>query len=65
MAVQQNKKSPSKRGMHRSHSALSTPAVSIEAKSGETHSRHRISRDGFYRGKKVLQTKADAAAAEE
>jgi hypothetical protein len=33
--------------------------VSIDSKSGETHSRHRISRDGFYRGRKVLQTKAD------
>jgi large subunit ribosomal protein L32 len=51
--------------MHRSHSALSAPAVSVDAKSGETHSRHRISRDGFYRGKKVLKTKADEAAADE
>ncbi|MEG1736311.1 MAG: 50S ribosomal protein L32, partial [Comamonas sp.] len=25
MAVQQNKKSPSKRGMHRSHNALNVP----------------------------------------
>jgi large subunit ribosomal protein L32 len=50
--------------MHRSHSALAAPAVSIDAKSGETHSRHRISRDGFYRGRKVLQTKADIAASE-
>jgi large subunit ribosomal protein L32 len=51
--------------MHRSHSALDTPAVSIDSKSGESHARHRISRDGFYRGRKVLQTKADAAAADE
>jgi large subunit ribosomal protein L32 len=65
MAVQKSRKSPSKRGMHRSHSALAVPAISIDAKSGETHSRHRISRDGFYRGKQVLQTKADAEAAEE
>ena len=62
MAVQKSRKTPSKRGMHRSHSALPLPAVSIDAKSGETHSRHRISREGFYRGRKVLQTKADAAA---
>jgi large subunit ribosomal protein L32 len=48
--------------MHRSHSALAAPAVSIDSKSGETHSRHRISRDGFYRGKKVLKTKADVEA---
>ena len=65
MAVQKSRKTPSKRGMHRSHSGLATPAVSIEAKSGETHSRHRISRAGYYRGRKVLTTKADAADAEE
>lgn len=65
MAVQKSRKTPSKRGMHRSHSALDTPAVSIDSKSGESHARHRISRDGFYRGRKVLQTKADAAAADE
>jgi large subunit ribosomal protein L32 len=51
--------------MHRSHSALDSPAVSIDAKSGETHLRHRISRDGYYRGRKVLETKADAAATDE
>jgi large subunit ribosomal protein L32 len=51
--------------MHRSHAALDKPAVSIEAKSGETHLRHRISRDGYYRGRKVIETKADAAASEE
>ena len=62
MAVQKSRKTPSKRGMHRSHSVLAAPAVSIDSKSGETHSRHRISRDGFYRGKKVLKTKADVEA---
>src|SRR6266850_2316845 len=30
MAVQQNKKSPSRRGMHRSHDHLTAPAVAIE-----------------------------------
>jgi len=65
MAVQKSRKTPSKRGMHRSHSALDTPALSIETKSGETHLRHRISRDGYYRGKKVIETKSDAASDEE
>jgi large subunit ribosomal protein L32 len=60
MAVQQNKKSPSKRGMHRSHNALTTPGTAIEATTGETHLRHHISPTGFYRGRKVLKTKADA-----
>jgi large subunit ribosomal protein L32 len=57
MAVQKSRKTPSKRGMHRSHDHLSAPALSVEATSGETHSRHRISRDGFYRGKKVIESR--------
>ena len=65
MAVQKSRKTPSKRGMHRSHSALAIPTVSIDPKSGETHLRHRISRDGFYRGRKALETKADTEANEE
>jgi large subunit ribosomal protein L32 len=60
MAVQQNKKSPSKRGMHRSHNALPTPGTAIEPTTGEAHLRHHISPNGFYRGRKVLKTKADA-----
>jgi large subunit ribosomal protein L32 len=60
MAVQQNKKSPSKRGMHRSHNAVGAPGTAIEPTTGETHLRHHISPTGFYRGRKVLKTKADA-----
>ena len=59
MAVQQNKKSPSRRGMRRSHDALTGNALSIEPTSGETHLRHHVSADGFYRGKKVIQTKGE------
>ncbi len=40
MAVQQNKKSPSKRGMHRAHYALDTPGTAIEPTTGEQHLRH-------------------------
>jgi large subunit ribosomal protein L32 len=60
MAVQQNKKSPSKRGMHRSHNAVAAPGIAVEATTGEVHLRHHISPNGFYRGRKVLKTKADA-----
>ena len=59
MAVQQNKKSPSKRGMHRAHNSLPSPALAVEPVTGEAHLRHHISPNGFYRGKKVVQTKAD------
>jgi large subunit ribosomal protein L32 len=58
MPVQKSRKTPSKRGMHRSHDGLSRPALSVDATSGETHSRHRITPDGFYRGKKVLTVRA-------
>jgi large subunit ribosomal protein L32 len=54
MAVQKSRKSPSKRGMHRSHDGLKPPALSVDRTSGETHLRHRITPDGFYRGKKVI-----------
>jgi large subunit ribosomal protein L32 len=59
MAVQQNKKSPSKRGMHRSHDFLVAPQLSVDRTTGETHMRHHISPTGFYRGRKVLKTKFD------
>ncbi len=54
MAVQQNKKSPSKRGMRRAHDALKGPALSIEPTTGEVHRRHHVSADGYYRGRKVI-----------
>ncbi|HBZ58172.1 MAG TPA: 50S ribosomal protein L32 [Sutterella sp.] len=60
MAVQQNKKSTARRGNHRSHAALTNPAVAVEATTGEVHLRHHISATGFYRGKKVIKTKNDA-----
>jgi hypothetical protein len=34
MAVQQNKKSPSKRGMHRAHDFLPKPPLAVEPVSG-------------------------------
>ena len=43
MAVQQNKKSPSRRGMRRAHDGLTKPGVAIEATTGELHLRHHIS----------------------
>ena len=57
MAVQQNKKSASKRGMHRAHDFLTNPALAIEPTTGESHLRHHISPNGFYRGKKVVKIK--------
>jgi large subunit ribosomal protein L32 len=59
MAVQQNKKTPSRRGMRRSHDSLNGEALSIDATSGETHLRHHVTPDGFYRGRKVMAAKGE------
>jgi large subunit ribosomal protein L32 len=53
MAVQQNKKSASKRGMHRAHDFLTAKELSVDSTSGEVHIRHHITADGYYKGKKL------------
>ncbi|MDO9371128.1 MAG: 50S ribosomal protein L32 [Gammaproteobacteria bacterium] len=59
MAVQKSRKTPSKRGMRRSHDALTGPTLSVESVTGETHLRHHISREGYYRGRKVVASKSE------
>jgi len=59
MAVQQNKKTRSRRGMRRSHDALGSSTLTVDQTSGETRRRHHLSADGFYRGKKVVDTGSD------
>lgn len=54
MAVQQNKKSRSRRDMRRSHDKLSGPTMSVDKVSGESHLRHNLTKDGYYRGRKVI-----------
>jgi large subunit ribosomal protein L32 len=54
MAVQKSKKTRSRRGMRRSHDSLTGPTLSVDETSGETHRRHHITADGFYRGRKVI-----------
>ena len=57
MAVQQNRKTPSRRGMRRSHDALTSATLSVEPTTGETHRRHHVSADGYYKGRKVIADK--------
>jgi len=59
MAVQQNRKSRSKRGSRRAHDGLTRPTLSVEPTTGETHRRHHVSADGYYRGRKVLESGED------
>ena len=59
MAVQKSKVTRSRRGQRRSHDSLSRTTLSTDQTTGETHRRHHISADGFYRGVKVIDTNND------
>ena len=59
MAVQKSRKTPSRRGMRRAHDALKKPTLSIDQTTGETHLRHHISADGYYRGRKIVEVAQD------
>jgi large subunit ribosomal protein L32 len=59
MAVQKSRKTPSRRGMRRSHHSLKRPSLSVEQTTGETHLRHHVSPDGYYRGRKVINKDLD------
>ena len=59
MAVQQNKKSPSKRGMHRSHNALKAPGTALEPTTGEVHLRHHMTPDGFFKGRQIIASNSE------
>ncbi len=56
MAVQKHKVTRSRRGMRRSHDALKSPALSTDPTTGEVHLRHNVSPEGYYRGRKVIDT---------
>jgi len=54
MAVQKRRKTSSRRDMRRSHDRLTGPTLSVDPNTGETHQRHHVTAEGFYRGRKVL-----------
>jgi large subunit ribosomal protein L32 len=58
MAVQKSRRTPSTRGMRRSHDALSSKQLATDPTTGESHLRHHVTPDGFYRGRKVVDVKS-------
>lgn len=57
MAVQQNKKSRSRRDMRRSHDALKFPTLSVNSTTGEVHRRHHLTEEGTtHKGRQVIDT---------
>jgi len=57
MAVAKSRKSPSRRGMRRAHDALTAKQLGTDPTSGEVHLRHHVTKDGYYRGRKVIADK--------
>ena len=57
MAVQKSRRSPSTRGMRRAHDALKPKQLATDPTTGETHLRHHVTADGYYRGKQVIAPK--------
>ena len=57
MAVQKSRRSPSTRGMRRAHDALAPKQLATDPTTGETHLRHHVTADGYYRGRQVVMPK--------
>ncbi len=53
MAVPARRKSKTKKRLGRTHKKLNAPAVHFDAETGEYRQSHRVSLDGYYKGKKV------------
>lgn len=54
MAVQKSKVTRSRRGQRRSHDSLTSKALSQDSMTGETHLRHHVTPDGFFKGRQVV-----------
>ncbi len=59
MAVQKSRKTPSRRGMRRSHDSLSAATLSTDPTTGELHRRHHVTKDGYYKGQQVIESSVD------
>ena len=66
MAVQKSRVTRSKRGMRRAHDHLiKSMTISFDITTGEAHRRHRITKDGFYRGQQMIQIKRKEKSSKE
>jgi len=43
--------------MRRAHNALTAKQLGTDPTSGEVHLRHNVTKDGYYRGRKVIADK--------
>ena len=59
MAVQQNRKTRSKRNMRRAHDALSSATLATDKTTGDLHRRHHVTANGYYRGRQLIVKKTN------
>ncbi|MGZ4960182.1 MAG: 50S ribosomal protein L32 [Methylomonas sp.] len=59
MAVQKSKVSRSRRGQRRSHDALTAKTLAQDPLTGETHLRHHMTPDGFFKGRQIIASNSD------
>ena len=59
MAVQKSKVTRSRRGQRRSHDSLTSQTLSQDPTTGETHLRHHVTPDGFFKGRQIIVTEED------
>ncbi len=58
MAVQKSKKTRSKRDSRRNeNSKLKKSTISIDKETKESHIRHQMTKNGFYKGFKIIEKK--------
>ena len=65
MAVQKSKVTRARRGARRSHNSLKKESLSLDPVTGEKHLRHHMTKDGFFKGKKVLNVKTKEESTED
>jgi large subunit ribosomal protein L32 len=59
MAVQKSRKTRSKRDTRRTHDVLPFKTLTQDPMTGETHLRHHVSPDGYYKGRQIIATEED------
>ncbi|NOQ13386.1 MAG: 50S ribosomal protein L32 [Methyloprofundus sp.] len=59
MAVQKSKVTRSRRGQRRSHDSLTSKTLAQDPTTGETHLRHHVTPDGYFKGRQIVVTEED------
>lgn len=59
MAVQKSKVSRSRRDQRRSHDSLTAKTLSQDPLTGETHLRHHVTPDGYFKGRQIVNAEIE------